>query len=248
MPIRSSFLHPTFRNNSITFLKPKYEAEQRFLNKISRKKNTQQIMVDGKVILSGPVDEKSESNYHKFRLNWEQKTQQVIIRDLSPDSARLMLTAAFSALLILAEAAAAPNARLMPTAPPRGRLMPTAPPRGRLMPTAAPRGRLMHTAAAAAPNARLMPTAAPRGRLMPSPLKSFICPITMEMFKDPVLTSDGHTYERSAIEEWLEAGKRTSPLTNEAITQKLTPNHTLRQAICEWKEQNNVVTPSALSM
>lgn len=34
---------------------------------------------------------------------------------------------------------------------------------------------------------------------------SFVCPITRQVMKDPVLTPDGHTYERTAIEEWCRA-------------------------------------------
>ena len=33
-------------------------------------------------------------------------------------------------------------------------------------------------------------------------VSSFLCPITQEVMTDPVLTSDGHTYERDAIEHW----------------------------------------------
>ena len=31
---------------------------------------------------------------------------------------------------------------------------------------------------------------------------SFYCPITQDIMTDPVLTVDGHSYERAAIEEW----------------------------------------------
>ena len=46
--------------------------------------------------------------------------------------------------------------------------------------------------------------------------KSFICPITGEVFQDPVMTMDGHTYERSAITRWLQDND-TSPLTHEYV-------------------------------
>lgn len=42
--------------------------------------------------------------------------------------------------------------------------------------------------------------------------RDFCCPITQQRFTDPVLTCDGHTYERSAIETWLQ-DHLTSPLT-----------------------------------
>lgn len=34
----------------------------------------------------------------------------------------------------------------------------------------------------------------------PAPPSAFVCAITSEMMSDPVVTSDGQTYERSAIE------------------------------------------------
>ena len=44
------------------------------------------------------------------------------------------------------------------------------------------------------------------------------CPITHELFEDPVFCSgDGQTYERSAIEEWLKT-KTTSPFTHKELS------------------------------
>eukprot|EP01117_Protostelium_nocturnum_P013709 TRINITY_DN5144_c0_g1_i2.p1 TRINITY_DN5144_c0_g1~~TRINITY_DN5144_c0_g1_i2.p1 ORF type:complete len:411 (+),score=88.91 TRINITY_DN5144_c0_g1_i2:43-1275(+) len=40
---------------------------------------------------------------------------------------------------------------------------------------------------------------------IPNPL---LCPITQEIMNDPVMASDGHTYERSAIEEWIRVGNK----------------------------------------
>jgi hypothetical protein len=43
-----------------------------------------------------------------------------------------------------------------------------------------------------------------------------ICPITYEMFHDPVVAGDGHIYERTAIVRWIcEHG--TSPLTRQPL-------------------------------
>jgi len=44
------------------------------------------------------------------------------------------------------------------------------------------------------------------------------CPITLQEIVDPVVGPDGHTYERSAIQQWLDAGHRTSPVTREPMT------------------------------
>lgn len=62
----------------------------------------------------------------------------------------------------------------------------------------------------------------------------FICPITYELMRDPVVLSDGHTYEKSAIEEWLKKHGK-SPLTGGTlITKTLTPNYCLRKLIGDF--------------
>lgn len=50
----------------------------------------------------------------------------------------------------------------------------------------------------------------------------FLCPITHSLPVDPVTAEDGHIYERKAIEDWLSKGRRTSPITNEAMGVRLT--------------------------
>lgn len=70
----------------------------------------------------------------------------------------------------------------------------------------------------------------------------FKCPITHNIMNDPVICSDGQTYERSAIQKWL-ASNNTSPYTGAKLDNKdLIPNIALRQAIEEYKklfEANN---------
>ena len=58
----------------------------------------------------------------------------------------------------------------------------------------------------------------------------FICPISLVIMQDPVQTTSGHTFERSAIEDWFR-GHNTCPLTNEEIPNTLTPNFALRSVI-----------------
>ena len=48
-------------------------------------------------------------------------------------------------------------------------------------------------------------------------LNSIICPITHQIFYNPVTIDDGYTYEKQAIEKWLENNK-TSPMTKDKIT------------------------------
>ena len=45
---------------------------------------------------------------------------------------------------------------------------------------------------------------------------ALVCPITMTHPEEPVLLTDGHVYERRAIDAWL-AKSSTSPLTREPI-------------------------------
>ena len=55
---------------------------------------------------------------------------------------------------------------------------------------------------------------------------------------DPVVASDGHTYERKAIELWLE-NKNSSPMTGLQLSNKvLTPSHTLKSMIREFIDTN----------
>ena len=58
----------------------------------------------------------------------------------------------------------------------------------------------------------------------------FICPITYEIFREPVVASDGFTYERNSIEKWLKTNN-TSPKTKEPISQILTTNFTFKKLI-----------------
>lgn len=67
-------------------------------------------------------------------------------------------------------------------------------------------------------------------------MPSFTCPITQELMVEPMSAEDGHSYERAAIERWLEKNV-TSPVTNLPLpTKRLTPNITLKKSIEEWKD------------
>lgn len=57
----------------------------------------------------------------------------------------------------------------------------------------------------------------------------FCCPITLELLRDPVMISDGHTYERDAIVEWLR-DHETSPITGALLKNKeVLPNLKVRE-------------------
>lgn len=55
------------------------------------------------------------------------------------------------------------------------------------------------------------------------------------IMQDPVVATDGYTYERSSIEHWFRT-HATSPMTSLPLHSKLLiPNHSLRSQINEWK-------------
>jgi len=59
----------------------------------------------------------------------------------------------------------------------------------------------------------------------------FCCFITQVLFREPVVTVDGHTYEREAIEKWFET-KNTAPATQLPLPSKqLAPNILIQKVI-----------------
>ncbi|XP_050238521.1 U-box domain-containing protein 24-like isoform X1 [Mercurialis annua] len=79
------------------------------------------------------------------------------------------------------------------------------------------------------------------------PLQSFYCPITGDVMVDPVETSSGQTFERSAIQKWFADGNKMCPLTMTPLdTSILRPNKTLRQSIEEWKDRNTMITIASM--
>jgi hypothetical protein len=70
------------------------------------------------------------------------------------------------------------------------------------------------------------------GTLAPKLENSLLCPITQELFIDPVLAEDGHTYERNAITRWFGTSNTRSPVTNEELEgKKLLPNHVIKKIV-----------------
>ncbi|CAL5354192.1 hypothetical protein CsSME_00042392 [Camellia sinensis var. sinensis] len=70
----------------------------------------------------------------------------------------------------------------------------------------------------------------------------FICPISLQIMKDPVTTVSGITYDRESIEQWLLMAKDTTtcPVTKQPLSSDsgLTPNHMLRRLIQGWCVMN----------
>lgn len=69
--------------------------------------------------------------------------------------------------------------------------------------------------------------------------RHFLCPVTLDLMKDPVTLSSGITYDRESIETWLEDGNFTCPVTNQPLRSiDQIPNHSLRKMIQDWCVEN----------
>lgn len=65
--------------------------------------------------------------------------------------------------------------------------------------------------------------------------QELLCPITQEFMREPVVASDGYSYEKSAISKWISTGNTSSPMTNETLTDlNLVPNKTLSLLIRKY--------------
>jgi U-box domain len=61
--------------------------------------------------------------------------------------------------------------------------------------------------------------------------EGFYCPITVELMADPVISPNGHTFERKAIERWVRANG-TNPISRDALALKsLRRNNNLYELI-----------------
>ncbi|XP_011654847.1 U-box domain-containing protein 35 isoform X2 [Cucumis sativus] len=67
----------------------------------------------------------------------------------------------------------------------------------------------------------------------------FICPILQDVMNDPCVAADGYTYDRQAIEKWLQKNDN-SPMTKLPLPDKnLIPNYSLLSAIVEWNSKRS---------
>lgn len=68
----------------------------------------------------------------------------------------------------------------------------------------------------------------------------FLCPISLQLMRDPVTVSTGITYDRENIENWLFSCKNDAcpvtkqPLNDTTADLLITPNHNLRRLIQAW--------------
>ena len=67
--------------------------------------------------------------------------------------------------------------------------------------------------------------------------ENFICPISKSIFYNPVILSDGYTYEKKYIVEWI-TNNNKSPMTNiELINKNISSNILIRSMVREWVDK-----------
>lgn len=70
------------------------------------------------------------------------------------------------------------------------------------------------------------------------PFKDWLCPISLTLMTTPMVAADGYTYEKTAIEQWLQT-HTTSPMDRSPILdRRLYKNTALTLAIQAWKSLN----------
>ena len=68
--------------------------------------------------------------------------------------------------------------------------------------------------------------------------ENLVCPITRELFRNPVTLQDGITYEFQAIQEWLK-NHVTSPITGEKVVLHNKINIIVKNIVDIYEKQNN---------
>lgn len=69
----------------------------------------------------------------------------------------------------------------------------------------------------------------------------FVCPITLQVMRQPLVNKRGMNFERAAILSWLEKGTGHCPLTRLPMKPSdLIPNRGLEVRIQVWKKQNGL--------
>ncbi|XP_066345740.1 putative E3 ubiquitin-protein ligase LIN-2 [Miscanthus floridulus] len=77
----------------------------------------------------------------------------------------------------------------------------------------------------------------------------FLCPLTRQVFNNPVTIETGQTFERHAIVQWLDRSFRMCPVTGQELSSMMVPdtNRVLKRLIDSWKSEHckHLVSESA---
>jgi len=86
-----------------------------------------------------------------------------------------------------------------------------------------------------------------KGEVVQSDNHPFICPITLEVMKDPVVTPHGICFEREAIMNWVER-VHTCPVTRKPLSaDQLITCYSLKNAIVEYERIRSTTHPNSPS-
>ena len=68
--------------------------------------------------------------------------------------------------------------------------------------------------------------------------EEFICPLSKQLMRDPVIAFDGNTYERVDIEAYLKQNNK-SPVTGEEAEHSIViPNNAIKKQIAAFQRAN----------
>ncbi|XP_057441773.1 U-box domain-containing protein 1-like [Lotus japonicus] len=77
--------------------------------------------------------------------------------------------------------------------------------------------------------------------VIPNIPDEFRCPISLDLMRDPVIVSSGHTYDRNSIAQWINTGHHTCPKSGQRLIHTaLIPNYALKSLVQQWCYENNV--------
>lgn len=69
------------------------------------------------------------------------------------------------------------------------------------------------------------------------PIDALLLLTVQEVMTQPVIAADGHTYERKAMQEWLQH-HNTSPVTGSTLAHmRLVPNVLIRRVLAQHRQQ-----------
>ena len=69
----------------------------------------------------------------------------------------------------------------------------------------------------------------------------FRCPISLELMREPVIVSSGHTYDQISIAQWINSGHHTCPKSGQRLIHTaLISNYALKSLVRQWCYENKV--------
>lgn len=80
-----------------------------------------------------------------------------------------------------------------------------------------------------------------KSRLVKEAPKEYLCPMSMEIMTEPVVTPSGVTYNRPAVEEWIDEHHSDPASKSPLLNDHLYPNLALRDMIQRWLVEHRYI-------